>query len=202
MDSPDKVNKYLKTVHSNIAYINNLIDDLFLFSKLDMQKIEFNFEKVLIKPFMRDLMEEFQFALGESGVVCNYIDKIQEKIKVNMDGKRIHQVIRNIIDNAVKYGGVEDLRIEVELLKEEEFVRINIKDNVPGIEEEKVKNIFDRFYRVDKQRTKDLTSTGLGLAIAKELVEAHGGKIFVSSVVNVGSCFTIEFPIINEENLL
>ena len=167
-----------------------------------MQKIEFNFEKVLIKPFMRDLMEEFQFALGESGVVCNYIDKIQEKIKVNMDGKRIHQVIRNIIDNAVKYGGVEDLKIEVELLKEEEFVRINIKDNVPGIEEEKVKNIFDRFYRVDKQRTKDLTSTGLGLAIAKELVEAHGGKIFVSSVVNVGSCFTIEFPIINEENLL
>ena len=202
VDSPDKVNKYLKTVHSNIAYINNLIDDLFLFSKLDMQKIEFNFEKVLIKPFMRDLMEELQFNLGESGVVCNYVDKIQEKIKVNMDGKRIHQVIRNIIDNAVKYGGVEDLKIEVELLKEEEFVQINIKDNGSGIEEEKVKNIFDRFYRVDKQRTKDLTSTGLGLAIAKELVEAHGGKIFVSSVVNVGSCFTIEFPIINEENLL
>jgi len=202
VDSPEKVNKYLQTIHSNMAYINNLIDDLFLFSKLDMQKIDFNFQKVSINSYLSDLMEEFKFTLGEKMIVCDYIDQTLEEIKVNMDGKRIYQVIRNIIDNAVKYGQEVGLKIEVELLKEKEFVKINIKDNGPGIEAEKVKNIFDRFYRIHKERTKDLTSTGLGLAIAKELVEAHGGKIFVSSVIEVGSCFTVILPIINEEILL
>lgn len=202
VDSPDKINKYLRTVHSNISYINNLIDDLFLFSKLDMQKIDFHFEKVQIKSYLGDVMEEFKFTLGERGVACDYIDRVPEGIKVNMDGKRIYQVIRNIIDNAVKYGPEVGLTISTEILVQEEFVVINIKDNGPGIEDEKVKNIFDRFYRIDIERTKDLASTGLGLAIAKELVEAHGGKIFVSSVINEGSCFTVMLPIINEENIL
>lgn len=201
VDSPDKVNKYLQTIHSNISYINNLIDDLFLFSKLDMQKIDFNFEKVQIKSYMGDVMVEFKFTLGESGVACDYIDRVPEGIKVNMDGKRIYQVIRNIIDNAVKYGPEVGLNIVTEVFMEEEFAVINIKDNGPGIEEEKIKNIFDRFYRIDVERTKDFASTGLGLAIAKELVEAHGGKIFVSSVINEGSCFTVMLPIVNEVNI-
>lgn len=202
VDSPDKINKYLKTIHSNISYINNLIDDLFLFSKLDMQKIDFHFETVQIKSYLSDVMEEFKFELGENAVVCEYTDKVPEGTKVKMDGKRIYQVIRNIIDNAVKYGPETGLNIAMEVLKHEEFVVINIVDNGPGIEAEKVKNIFDRFYRIDIERTKDLASTGLGLAIAKELVEAHGGKIFVSSVIKEGSCFTVMLPIINGENIL
>lgn len=199
VDSPEKINKYLKTIHSNISYINNLIDDLFLFSKLDMQKIDFHFQPVQIKPYFSDVIEEFRFDLGENGVTCDFTDKLPEGTKVNMDGKRIYQVIRNIIDNAVKYGPEIGLNISTEILREKDFVVVNIKDNGPGIEESKVKNIFDRFYRIDIERTKDLASTGLGLAIARELVEAHGGEIFVSSVINEGSCFTLMLPIINEE---
>jgi len=202
VDSPDKINKYLQTIHSNISYINNLIDDLFLFSKLDMQKIDFNFETVQIKSYLSDVMEEFKFELGENRVTCDYTDAVPEGTRVMMDGKRIYQVIRNIIDNAVKYGPEVGLTISTEVLVQKGFVIINIKDNGPGIEDEKVNNIFDRFYRIDKERTKDLASTGLGLAIAKELVEAHGGKIFVASVINEGSCFTVMLPIINEENIL
>jgi len=202
VDSPDKINKYLQTIHSNISYINNLIDDLFLFSKLDMQKIDFNFETVQIKSYLSDVMEEFKFELGENRVTCDYTDAVPEGTRVMMDGKRIYQVIRNIIDNAVKYGPEVGLTISTEVLVQKGFVIINIKDNGPGIEDEKVNNIFDRFYRIDKERTKDLESTGLGLAIAKELVEAHGGKIFVASVINEGSCFTVMLPIINEENIL
>jgi signal transduction histidine kinase len=201
VDSPDKTKKYLQVIHSNISYINNLIDDLFLFSKLDMQKIDFNFEKVQINSYLNDVMEEFKFDLVEKEVKFDYIDSLPETTKVNMDGKRIYQVIRNIIDNAVRYGPEVGLNIEVLVLKDKEFAVINIKDNGPGIEEEKVKNIFDRFYRIDNERTKNLASTGLGLAIAKELVESHGGVISVSSVINEGSCFTIKLPIINEENI-
>jgi signal transduction histidine kinase len=189
---PDKINKYLKTIQSYIFYINNLIDDLFLFSKLDMQKLNFQFEKVNIKAFLADAMEEFKFVLGEQGINCSY-DDIPGDFEVNIDRKRIYQVIRNIIGNAVKYGR-ENPNIKVELQDDKEFIRINITDNGPGIAEDKLPFVFDRFYRIDTERTKDLMSTGLGLAIAKELIEAHRGRIKVSSVLNEGSCFSIMLP--------
>lgn len=194
-DSPDTINSYLKTIHNNTDYINRLIDDLFLFSKLDMQKIDFKFEKVKIKPFMHDLMEEFTFVLGEKNINFSFIDRIERETEVNIDGKRIYQTIRNIIGNAVKYGHEENLAISIELKDEKDHIKISIRDNGPGIAEDKLPYVFDRFYRIDTERTKDLMSTGLGLAIAKEMVEAHGGRISVWSSLSEGSTFSIELPI-------
>ena len=107
----------------------------------------------------------------------------------------IHRCIRNILGNAVKYGGVEEnLEIEINLYNKEEDVYICIKDNGPGIEKDKLCHIFERFYRIDKERTKDLMSTGLGLAIAKEIVDAHNGEISVESELGLGSTFIIKIP--------
>ncbi|AKA69352.1 hypothetical protein CSCA_2227 [Clostridium scatologenes] len=194
--SPDTINSYLKTIHSNIDYINRLIDDLFLFSKLDMQKVDFKFEKVKIKPFMQDLMEEFAFVLGEKNIKFSFTDKIEREIEVNIDGKRIYQTIRNIIGNAVKYGEKETLAISIGLKDEKDHIKIIISDNGPGIAQDKLPYVFDRFYRIDTERTKDLMSTGLGLAIAKEMVEAHGGEISVQSILSEGSTFIVELPIV------
>lgn len=194
--SPDTINSYLKTIHSNIDYINRLIDDLFLFSKLDMQKVDFKFEKVKIKPFMQDLMEEFAFVLGEKNIKFSFTDKIEREIEVNIDGKRIYQTIRNIIGNAVKYGEKENLAISIELRDEKDHIKIIISDNGPGIAQDKLPYVFNRFYRIDTERTKDLMSTGLGLAIAKEMVEAHGGRISVLSTLSEGSTFIVELPIV------
>lgn len=91
--------------------------------------------------------------------------------------------------------GQKDSIIKVELSNNNEWIKIEIKDNGPGIPEDKLSNIFNRFYRIDTERTKDFMSTGLGLAIAKEMVEAHGGKIYASSIMGKGSTFTIELPI-------
>ncbi|MBV7274209.1 HAMP domain-containing histidine kinase [Clostridium sp. PL3] len=193
--SPATVDNYLKTIRNNIEYINRLIDDLFLFSKLDMQKLDLKFEEVSIKPFMQDMMEEFSFILKEKNINFSFIDKVEENLKVNIDGKRIYQTIRNIIGNAVKYGCEKNLIISIELTREENHIRIDISDNGPGISEDKLPYVFDRFYRIDKERTKDLMSTGLGLAIAKELIEAHGGNISVSSTFGKGSTFTLKLPI-------
>lgn len=197
--SPDKVNNYLNIIHNNTIYINNLIDDLFLFSKLDMQKLDFNFEIVKIRSFMTDLMEEFEFVLKEKNIQFKFEDKLARELEVSIDGKRIYQVIRNVIGNAIKYGRQEDAIIEVELSNNNEVIKVEIKDNGPGIPEDKLSNIFNRFYRIDTERTKDFMSTGLGLAIAKEMVEAHGGKIYASSIMGKGSTFTIELPIEKEE---
>jgi len=186
--------KYLQIIHHNIVYVNKLIDDLFLFTKLDMQKLNFQFETVLIKAYMSDLMEEFKFELEERQSELIYTDDLEQDFTVCMDRKRIQQAVRNIIGNALKYGPEEGLVIKVELLKHGDFACIDINDNGPGIPEDKLPYIFNRFYRVDNERTKDLVSTGLGLAIARELVEAHGGSIAVSSAEGSGTRFIITLP--------
>lgn len=191
----DKVNSYLKVIHNNTTYMNNLIDDLFLFSKLDMQKLDFNFEKVKIKPFMADLMEEFNFVLKEKDIKFIFEDKILEELEVSIDGKRIYQVIRNVIGNAIRYGNHKEPIIKVELYNDDIYVNIAVKDNGPGIPEDKLPYIFNRFYRIDAERTKNFMSTGLGLSIAKEMIEAHCGKIYATSNIGSGSTFIIQIPI-------
>ncbi|MEA4924250.1 MAG: HAMP domain-containing sensor histidine kinase [Syntrophomonadaceae bacterium] len=194
---PEKINPYLKTIYNNTTYMNKLIDDLFLFSKLDVDKVEFNYEMVNIRAFMNDLMDEARFEMGEIGAEFIYEDKLDQDAMIRIDGKRVHQAVKNILGNAIKYGPESGLEIKVELFRQDEFVGIAVSDNGPGIAPERVPYIFERFYRIDQERSKDLVSTGLGLAIAKELIEAQGGRILVASSVGRGSRFTICLPVIN-----
>lgn len=187
--------KYLQIIHRNIIYINRLIDDLFLFSKLDLQKLNFQFELVHIGAFMNDLTEEFRLELEEKQVRLIFTDKMEQDLPVSLDRKRMHQAFKNIIGNALKYGPEQGLIIKAELSKQGDFIYIEFNDNGPGIPADKLPYIFDRFYRIDNERTKDLASTGLGLAIARELVEAHGGRITVVSEKDRGTCFKVALPV-------
>jgi signal transduction histidine kinase len=191
----ETINKYHQIIYSNAAYMNKLIDDLFLFSKLDMQKLELQLENISIRAFMNDLMEEFKFELEDRQIQFDYIDEMSRELKVNIDRKRIQQIFSNIIGNAVKYGFQGKTIIRVKLYEKDELLYIDVFNNGPEIPEDKLPYIFDRFYRVDYARTKNLMSTGLGLAIAKELAEAHGGKITADNIENEGTCFTIKLPI-------
>ena len=192
---PDKLQRYLQTIYNNSTYMNKLIDDLFLFSKLDMDKIDFNYESLQVRPFMEDLMTEFKFELEEKNYGFSYQDKMEKDCLISIDGKRVYQAIRNIIGNAVKYGPENNLQVTVALYEQGDFACLDIQDNGPGIPEDKLPYIFERFYRIDTERSKDFMSTGLGLAITKELVEAQGGKISVSSSVDTGTCFTVCLPV-------
>ena len=189
-------NKYLRTIHHNTVYVNKLIDDLFLFSKIDMQKLELRYEDVQIRAFMNDLMEEYRFDLAERKIRFLYVVRLEHDHRVSLDGKRFHQAFNNIISNAIQHGPVNDLSIQVELYEQDSFICISVNDNGAGIPEDKLPFIFDRFYRIDTERPKEFQSTGLGLAIAKELIEAHGGKISVSSVIG-DTRFTIMLPILH-----
>lgn len=202
LPSPDKTESYLRTILHNTVYINKLVDDLFLFAKLDMKKLELQLERTSVPLFMRDLMEEFRFELEEKGCVFHYEDETSaegEELYAQLDGKRIHQAVRNVIGNAVKHGPKQGLAISAKLSCGAGYAALSIEDNGPGIPADKLPHIFDRFYRVDPERSKDLTSTGLGLAIAKELVEAHGGSITVASTPGAGACFTVKLPLATEE---
>ncbi len=191
----EHIRKYLKIIQNNNAYINKLIDDLFLFSKLDMDKVDFNLSLTRAKAFMRDLMDEIGMELEEMQVLFSYADQLEQDDQINIDGKRVCQAIRNVIGNAVRYGPDTDLEINVRLYQQEQYICIDVKDNGTGIASDKIEAIFDRFYRIDNERSKNFLSTGLGLAITRELMEAQGGKITVLSEETKGSCFTLWFPI-------
>ncbi|MGL4761078.1 MAG: sensor histidine kinase [Sarcina sp.] len=191
----EKLNKYLDVVKNNCDYMNNLIDDLFLFSKLDMQRVKFDFKDVNISYYIDDIMEEFNFTFAEDNQILNYKNKLDKIEIVTLDPKSMYRTIRNVLGNAKKYGG-KNLIVYVTLSKIDNYIAISIKDNGPGIDEKHLKNIFERFYRIDKERTKNLMSTGLGLAIAKEIVEAHNGTIQAFSEISKGSEFIIKLPLI------
>lgn len=192
----DKLESYFKTISTNTEYMNRLIDDLFLFSKIDMDKLDYHFEEVPIGAFTSDLMEEFSFEFAENNLSFSYKNKLESDFLVLMDRKRIHQAVQNIIGNAKKYGDEHDLAVHCEMERKHDQIELRIKDNGAGIPSDKLPYIFNRFYRVEKERTKNLMSTGLGLAIAKELIKGHGGVINVQSVEGEGSCFTILLPFI------
>lgn len=196
VSEPEKIKRYLETIYSNTAYMNKLIDDLFLFSKLDLDKLEMHYEVLNIGAYLDDLATELKFEFEERQFEFSYQNSTDRDYAVNIDGKRLYQGIRNIIDNAMKYGPEQDLNVMMELSVQKEDICIDIADNGPGIPEEQLPYIFNRFYRIDSERSKDLVSTGLGLAIAKELIEAQGGTISVASTGGSGSRFTIKLPII------
>lgn len=191
----DLVDKYHRIVYHNAIYLNKLIDDLFLFSRLDMQKLDFQMEMLDLGAFLDDLVGELQYELEDKKVALHYRNEIGQPCSITLDRKRINQVIRNIVGNAIKYGHRPDLAIEIAVRINAGMACISISDNGPGIPEDKLSHIFERFYRIDDARTKDLMSTGLGLAIAKELVEAHGGQISATHAAGGGTCITVTLPL-------
>lgn len=190
--------KYLQTIYHNTVYVNKLIDDLFLFAKLDMQKLEFQFQQMNIGAYMDDLMEEYSFDYRERNIAFDYQNYLQGQVWVELDGKRLRQAINNILNNALNHGPTRGLALAVRLSSQENLVCLAIRDNGPGIPAEKLPFIFDRFYRIDPERPKEIAGTGLGLAIAKELIEAHRGKIAVESNEREGCCFSIMLPVAGE----
>lgn len=204
---PAKIAKYLSIIKSNAAYMNKLIDELFLFSRLDLHRLDLRFENVNAKEFLRDLMEEFSLEFGELEIAFAYKDRFpdpraDDAAMASVDPKLFYRVIRNLFDNARKYGPERGLRLEVAAglrgTADEPARRrlyVSIADNGPGIPESAMEHLFERFFRADGERTKNVSSTGLGLAIARELVEAHGGTIAAKNRDDGGLEVIIELPL-------
>lgn len=186
--SPEKMDKYIKTIYRKAADIDRLIDELFLFSKLDLNKLPFNFEPTNIITYMQDCVEELQLDLEKKNFSLIYHNYLEDSnTEVLADRERLKRVITNIVENAVKYNKNEKGIIEIYLDKDIDYIKFQIKDNGQGIPEKDIPFVFDRFYRADLSRNTSTGGSGLGLAIAKLIIEEHGGSIWADSAEGIGT---------------
>ncbi len=180
---------YLKRADKSVDRMIQIIDDLETISQLEVGTLELELETYDIAQQVKDIMEALEFQANKQGIRLQPAKKYDKPILVKADKFRIRQVLVNLITNSIKYGK-ENGKISVALNLFDEQVIVEIKDNGIGIAEKHLPRLFERFYRVDKGRSREQGGTGLGLAIVKHIIEAHGETIDVESSVNKGTTIT------------
>ncbi len=195
-DSPEKIEKYMNTISLKEDALEHLIEELFLFSKLDLKKVQFDFKEINLVSFFKDCLEELNFDYKDLHI--NYDFKDSGTAIVSADPSHLKRVISNIIDNADKYNDKDKKIINARIRKKDSnFYRLEIEDNGRGISKENLPYIFDRLYRADLSRTTDKKGSGIGLSIAKQIIEGHNGKILAKSEPGKGTTIIIELKRIN-----
>ncbi|MDP4091439.1 MAG: HAMP domain-containing sensor histidine kinase [Bacillota bacterium] len=192
--SPEKMKRYINTIYSKAVDADRLIEELFLYSKLELSKLEFKFSEIDIVKYLEDCMEELQFDLEKRRVEIAFNSGGAEPLKVRADVQQLKRVIINIVENSVKYMDKEKGRIDIELNAEDGRVVIAFRDNGQGIPKEALPYIFDRFYRADSSRNTSTGGSGLGLSIADMIIKEHGGTMWAESAEGQGTAvfFTLE----------
>lgn len=195
-DTPEKMDKYVTTIYTKAIYMDNLINDLFLFSKLDLNKENFKYQKVDMVSYIKDCVDEISFDIDTSEVELASI--LPEKlIYAEIDVQQIKRTIMNIVGNSIKYKKDEKLKVDIILSESKDYITVEIKDNGKGIPAESLSYIFERFYRSDVSRGTTVGGTGLGLAIAKKIIEEHKGKIWAESELGEGTSIFFSLKSIN-----
>ncbi|REJ08320.1 two-component system histidine kinase PnpS [Halobacillus trueperi] len=191
MKDEKMLEQFLQIILKESGRLQSLIQDLLELSKLERDDFLLNVEQVEVQRLLNDLLPIVEQHAEQKQV------KLHASIKGNTmiqgDSSRLKQVFMNLLTNAINYSGDEG-EVTLEFQESENYVTIKITDNGVGIPEEEISRIFERFYRVDKARSRNSGGTGLGLAIVKHIVEAHEGTIRVESEVDVGTAFYVEIP--------
>ena len=191
--------EFLNVIQSEADRMMRMISDLLDLSKIDGGQYKLESEYVDFKRLVNHILNRFEVMLQNGEMKKKYTivrDLTSRDVYVEIDQDRMTQVIDNIMNNAIKYspdGGVVTVKLE----DLHSSIVVSVSDQGLGIPPKDIPHLFDRFYRVDKARSREQGGTGLGLAISKEVIELHGGKIWAESVENQGSTFTFELPYAN-----
>lgn len=187
----DTINKqYLMRTEKSINRLIAIIEDLEEISKLESGELKLNKQRFDLAELTRDVIEFLEMKARKHKAKVLLEKQPERHVIVDADKKRIRQVLINLIENAVKYGDKEENKVNIRIFDMDDNYLIEIKDNGPGIAEESLPRIFERFYRVDKGRSRDMGGSGLGLAIVKHIIEAHEQTITVRSKIGQGTTFS------------
>lgn len=187
-DTPEKQERYLKTIYNKANEMNTLINELTLYSNIDTNKIPYNFHKLNVKDYFTDCMEELEMDLENQHMQLTFFNYVDEDTLMIADPEQLGRVIHNIIGNAIKYMRAEEPSfISMRIKDVGDLIQVEIEDNGKGISNKDLPYIFDRFYRADASRNSAAGGSGIGLSIVKKIIEDHGGKIWATSKENVGT---------------
>ena len=181
--------KFLGNAAKSVDRLARLVDDLDEISKLESGRIPILQETFIIQELVKEVYEEMQLRAKEKNVSLEIKKGTERPISVYADKPKIRQVLSNLIENAIKYGPENGTITTGVYEMDDKHVYTEISDEGPGIAEEHLPRIFERFYRADRSRSRAIGGTGLGLAIVKHIVEAHGQAVNVRSKLGVGSSF-------------
>jgi two-component system phosphate regulon sensor histidine kinase PhoR len=191
LDNPDEDleirMKFLEKAAKSLDGLDSLVQDLLTVSQIETGAIKIERKKINLRPLIEEIFEQVEAKAKKRDVKLKLIAPKGE-IQVKADTQRISQVIMNLVVNAIKYGNEKGL-VQIIITEKKKAYTVSVVDNGPGIAEEHLHRIFERFYRVDKSRAKNSGGTGLGLSIVKHIVQAHNSKISVQSEENKGTRF-------------
>lgn len=186
-DTPEKMDKYIRTIYSKATEMDRLINELTFYSKIDTNRIPYNFSTIPVSAYFDDCAEDLSLELESKGVDFSYSNYVEGEQKIIADAEQLKRVINNIVSNSVKYMDKKYGRINLRVKDVGDFIQVELEDNGKGIAAKDLPNIFDRFYRTDASRNSSKGGSGIGLSIVKKIIEDHGGKIWATSREGVGT---------------
>jgi two-component system, OmpR family, phosphate regulon sensor histidine kinase PhoR len=191
---PEKSRKFLEIIYNHTERLNAIVEDLLTLSRLEQGGAErdLRFEARKLKPVLKSVEDEYGFKAKEKSIDISL--KCDDELSAKIDQTLIRQALGNLLDNALKYSE-KKTKVEMRAFGENGFVVIEVEDEGFGIAKEHFPRLFERFYRIEKSRSRDEGGTGLGLSIVKHIAQIHGGTVEVESELNKGSIFRIKFPL-------
>ncbi|HWF87917.1 MAG TPA: ATP-binding protein [Pyrinomonadaceae bacterium] len=190
IEDPESSQRFLSIIRKNASRMQGLIDDILELTAIEGGNVTLRAAPVELHDVVQDVCDSLNAKAAAQGVVLE--NKVDPEVMVYADARRLEQMLTNLIDNAIKFSREHGTVVISHEPGERD--RILVRDNGDGIPAQHLERLFERFYRVDRARSREMGGTGLGLAIVKHLALLHGGEVTVTSELGKGSTFTIHLP--------
>lgn len=194
MEDPEVRQKFLKKAAKSLDRLDELVQDLMVISDMETGTGKLKKTRVDVPELVKEVFDQLEKKAQKRNIVLHLEESENEHFTVLADKARLFQVMQNLVENGIKYGN-ENGSVQVRATRKKNDLRLEVADNGPGIPKEDRKRIFERFYRVDKSRSKEKGGSGLGLAIVKHILEAHDSKIKIKSKLGEGTRFWFKLPL-------
>jgi two-component system phosphate regulon sensor histidine kinase PhoR len=191
-DDPVAARRFLEIIDKQSSRLTLLIDDLLLLARLDSDRVEMHLESLDLHRAAQEALDDAAERAQRRGVTL--YNSVPPALRARADVDRLRQVLSNLVDNAIKYGRAAGQVVVRGRQLDAGWIELSVHDDGPGIPVESLPRVFERFYRVDKARSREQGGTGLGLAIVKNVVQAHGGEVRVESEAGQGTAFFARLP--------
>ena len=186
-DTPEKQEKYIRMINSKASEMDALLNELTLYSKIDTNRIPYNFNRLNVADYFEDCVEEIGMDLETRNIGLSYFNYTDNDVMIIADPEQLKRVVNNIIGNSMKYLDKTQGLINIRIKDVGDFIQVEIEDNGRGIAAKDLPYVFERFYRADASRNSATGGSGIGLSIVKKIIEDHGGKIWATSKESVGT---------------